>query len=126
MPATRVYQCPGCGETIATRKDASKYQTCPKCHTRGLISKHSIATPMTIARKKHAKDKATATREAGRTEAPFTKDQLLGRIEMAKEAPAPQTNDQDEYHCKECDHPLTKGDKHCPGCGAKLDWSQSG
>lgn len=124
MSATRTYQCPGCGELIPTKRDPKKLLTCPKCKTRGLISKHSVATPMTVARKKKAQERATATREARQDKAPFTKDQLLGRIEMPEKIEKPEeTPDQDEYKCEECNASLRKGQKHCENCGAQLDWS---
>jgi len=135
MSRTRTYQCPGCGELYPTKRDPTKYFTCLKCKARGLISKHSVSTPMTIAQKSKAARKGHRAREAAAGAAeevasearPFSKDQLLGRIEMAKEtATTSKDHEGDIYQCADCNGEITKGQKHCPHCGKQLDWSGVG
>jgi len=126
MALTRTYQCPGCGRLIPTKRDPSKYLTCPDCRAKGAISKHSVSAPMTVARKKRAQQKAAETRAAREEAAPFTKDQLLGRIEMAKETEAKEETKDETYECQKCDQPVGKGQKFCPNCGEGLDWSGVG
>lgn len=125
MAKTRTYQCPGCGVLYPTRKDPTKYFTCPDpdCRHRGLISRHSVATPMNVAQKKRAKGKELATKAKNEEQAPFTKDELLGRTVMAQK---PEEKTDETYECDDCDAKVVKGQKHCPGCGKELDWSKVG
>lgn len=122
MSLTRTYQCPGCGVLYPTKRDPSKYFTCPDpgCGHRGLISKHSVKIPMSVAQKKRAKGKELATKAEQEAQAPYTKDELLGRTEMAKEA------EETTYECEKCGAEIKKGQKFCPGCGQELDWSKVG
>jgi len=124
MALTRTYQCPGCGKLYPTKKDPTKYFICPECGHRGLISKHSVATPMNVAQKKRAKGKELATKADQKPQAPFSKEELLGRTEVAQK-PEEKT-DETTYECDSCGAKVAKGQKFCPGCGKELDWSKVG
>lgn len=135
MPQTRIYQCPNCGELHPTRRDKG-YIKC-SCGHKGEIRRHIVKTAQLT------KDQQAEIAGGKAEKAPPTEKTQGASMHVASSQPGQKGSgrfqivsqpkgdtmtkekdqDQDNYGCKKCELPVKKGQKHCPNCGAELDWS---
>ena len=129
MPKTRIYQCPHCGELTPTKREKG-YIKC-SCGVKGEIRRHIVKTAQLT---KAQQDKLNAPPPGNKPPAPpapampgrgSPRFQIQSQQEddMTTKTEKDPGKDPDDYGCAECKQPIKKGQKHCPNCGAKLDWS---
>ena len=136
MSKTRIYQCPHCGELTPTKREKG-YIKC-SCGTKGEIRRHIVKTAQLT---KAQQEKLTEGNGRKATKAPQSKETKAAPAmpwrgsprfqiqpqeqedDMTTKTEKDPGKDPDDYGCAECKQPIKKGQKHCPNCGAKLDWS---